>query len=296
MTEQQPDIDPRVPPGVDPRVLDTPGTRDELGLVRGAAGDAPDEEDKPAVPIPGLPEDSITLGGGVVMPDGRLLTEAVVREMNGADEEALSRVSIAANMVRFIDTLVQRCLVSVGGEELSREQKDTMLIGDRDTVVLAIRRATYGDKLKLEDLKCPACGYVFSVAYSLTKDVPIKQLEDAQKRIRTVALTGKHQNAEVVLIDGGTQKKVYADDTDGLSDAEINTRMLRWCVQRIDGMPVMDTNQVREGLSTVNRQRILSYLLEHQPGPRYQEVKQACPSCETSSPLVLGLPDLFRGE
>lgn len=296
MTAQMAEATPRVPEGVDPRILDgTPGRVDEMGLRVGSPANVTPLENEP-VPLPVHTDDTIVLGGGVPFPDGRLLTEAVVRELNGADEEALSRVSIATNPVRFIDTVVHRCLVSVGGQELTPEQIDAMLIGDRDSIVLAVRRATYGDKIKLDNLKCPSCGYGFAVHYSLTDDVPKRELANAGLRTRTVPLTGKHGEAEVLLIDGNIQKAVFADDVAGVNDAELNTRLLRNAVQKIDGVPVMQVEQVREGLSAVNRKRILDYLTDNQPGPRYEEVTQSCPSCNASAPLVLGLADLFRGE
>lgn len=85
-----------------------------------------------------------------------------IREMTGADEEYINRADIKSNGARVITALLSRCVLSVGTltkksvgnpkewENIFKE----MLSGDRDIIMLAIRRESVGDTIEVTHT-CP---------------------------------------------------------------------------------------------------------------------------------------------
>lgn len=260
---------------------------------------AQDDSDQPL--LAKAPSGLVSLPGGVLLEE-EYIQDCEVREMTGADEEAVSKPLQAGNLVRFVDMLLRSCTVRIGNHEGKPVERmlDTMLVGDRDMLVMAIRQATYGDSIRL-DVTCPfeGCGADFQVDYKLSVDVPVKKLEDcpdvtdATKRRYDLPLpSGKV--AIVKLIDGSAQKAVYTPDTVKKTTAELNTLLLRECVLEIDGRPVRGLGPVREDLSANDRKTLLKFLVENQPGPQYGEVTQECIECQEKFPLVLNVLTMFR--
>lgn len=251
------------------------------------------------------PEMEVSLLLGLVV-DGKRHTNAVVREMNGADEEAISKSLTAGNITRFIDLIVHRAVESIGnlkGKELDRHL-DELSVGDRDLLVLGVRRATYGDSIELREVTCPQCSESMTVRYDLrsTKeggDVPIRGVDkctgisDPGLRLFDVSLpSGK--SATVKLLDGESQKLIFTPDNEGKNAGELHSLLLRECVKSIDGRPVRGMAHVRENLGMRDRHALTVFLLDNQPGPRYEEVVHECIECKSKFDLVLDVLTMFR--
>ena len=261
-------------------------------------------DEKEPVLISDPPDGVVTLPGGYLSSYG-LVRNARVRELNGEDEEELARPGVARDFTKFIGMMLQRCVLTIGDEPVTRDMLDTLLLGDREMLIQAIRTTTYGDSMVL-DITCVHCQHKFQVNYQFSVDVPIRQLEghvvelpdgekitlDASERVYRVPLRRGHF-AEVSLIDGFIQRTVYTPDNAERTAAEMNTFLLQQCVQTIDGVPIVPS-QVRM-MSTADRARILQFLSDAQPGPQWGEVKQSCPRCDREFPLVIDVPTMFRG-
>lgn len=99
---------------------------------------------------------------GYVDKDGVCHKTFTIREMTGADEEYINRADIKSNGARVITALLSRCVLSVGTltkksvgnpkewENIFKE----MLSGDRDIIMLAIRRESIGDTIEVTHT-CP---------------------------------------------------------------------------------------------------------------------------------------------
>lgn len=99
---------------------------------------------------------------GYVDKDGVCHKTFTIREMTGADEEYIHRADIKSNGARVITALLSRCVLSVGTltkksvgnpkewENIFKE----MLSGDRDIIMLAIRRESVGDTIEVTHT-CP---------------------------------------------------------------------------------------------------------------------------------------------
>lgn len=276
--------------------------------ARVMAGEDPIEPDAGATPplIEEPPDDVVTLPGGFVDRKGVLHRTLRVRELTGEDEEELARPSARRSTAHLIDALVSRCVTHVGhlevGKELPVADLGKLLVGDRDFAALAVRRVTYGNELEIP-LGCPVCQNEFVVGYDLIVDVPVKELPgDRSKVQRECALPagGSKDNrrpkgkALVRLVDGDAQLAVLnADTRQDMSDKEMNTLILRECVDVYRDAPVYSVDEVR-AWPALDRRTIIKFLQDNVCGPRYEEVSQDCPKCRNSFPLVISPEILFQ--
>lgn len=286
-------------PGRDAEVSDLPDPEvdpDRFNAVTAAVlGDEPTED----FSIKGPPDGSVTLIAGYVSDDGQRYTSAEVRELRGRDEEAIERALATGDLTRYIDAIVRAGTVRIGEVTEDRELAkvlDKLWIGDRDLLVLQIRRATYGDKQQLT-VKCPFCNEQFDVIYSYSDDVPLKDVEidgwtDRTQRVFDIECPSGAM-VEMRVVDGAAQKKVYAGENLKKTDAELNSMLLRELIVSIDGAPVRGMGPILE-LSSRDRAFLLKWMVKAQPGPQYSEVNQECPECLKSFPLVMTIREMFR--
>jgi hypothetical protein len=97
----------------------------------------------------------LTLPGGLVLDDGRRLCEAELRPLTGHEEDWLASHPEAPSALA-VTRLLGACLVRVadqpGGVDLARR----LLVGDRDYLMLHLRRLTLGDTF-VAVFGCPVC-------------------------------------------------------------------------------------------------------------------------------------------
>lgn len=255
-----------------------------------AAAVLADDNDREVPAAPPIAETTVNLPGGYLdLIAGTTAKTAEVRELNGADEEAIFRAQ--GNLGKTLDTILTCGLVSVGDKKANRDLLDDLLAGDRDAIIVGIRRATFGDVMQLERVTCPSCREIQDVEISCTNDIPMKTLTQPGDRWFTMTLTSG-KDIEVSLPDGATQR-AFADSED-TNIGVLNTIMLSNCVKKINGTSVITPEQVRKGLSWRDRDEIIKEINEREPGPRLQEVKRPCSSCGEDIALPMNLVDLFR--
>ena len=100
---------------------------------------------------------------GYVDKDGVLHTTFTYREMNGKDEEAISKADVRQNGAKMVNVLVERCVVAVG--TLTKKECGVrwgtiireMLGGDLDYMAFKIRELSKGNEVEFQH-KCPNCG------------------------------------------------------------------------------------------------------------------------------------------
>lgn len=276
----------------------------QLGSSRISAAAAPEEANAAAAALLGdspepftpviMPEPVsglVTLPGGVMLPEGGRVVEAEVRELTGADEEALSKSDGGTNFGRFIQITLQRGTLRIGDwEPPDRSLLDSLLLGDRDTLLLAIRKATYGNEMP-HTARCLACGEVLDIVLDLNTDIPMKELENPENRRFTVPL---RRGVAVVRLPTGADQNVVLN-MKGKTVPEMNTELLSRCVIEINGEPVASRPEPVRALGMADRQTLLTFFTDTQPGPKYEGVKVPCASCERDVPLNIDLADLFRG-
>lgn len=244
----------------------------------------------PAVPLIEMPPDgSVTLPGGYIDVEGKLHTDATVRELNGADEEALARPEVGKSLGRFMQLLLQRGVTRVGPyENPSNTVLGSMLLGDRDTLLLAIRRATYGDELALS-IECPACNSTLDLKYDLSTDIPMKAMENPLERTFVTKTRSGHELIATLAVGSDAEAILNAGTK---SVPELNSLLLSRCLKTPSGNPLGIEGVRRLGIQ--DRHRFVDELTDRQPGPQYQKLDIECPTCAKEFPLSLTVADLFR--
>lgn len=258
-----------------------------------------DADQLSGMPIIRQPEDNhVTLARGIHR-DGQWHRHAEVRELNGRDEEELARAG--TNWSRFLSVLVQRGTVAVGGTEMSPAVAGELLIGDREMLILGIRRATFGDEIEVSGFICPHCDESTELTIHLSQ-IPVTELAAPDDEFvkpdegcYLVELRGG-RTARVRLPTGADQDHVLKNPQ--WTAAQQNTEMLQRCVRRISDEATYTepvTGQDIRNLGMADRNKILKFLSDAQPGPRYNEVAFTHESCGREVPLPITLANLFLG-
>ena len=236
------------------------------------------------------PDGSVTLPGGYLhVADGCIYTEAEVRELTGVDEEMLAKPEVTKSLGRFTQLLLQRGVTRLGPfENPDNNMIGSLLVGDRDMLLIAIRCATYGKELEME-VNCPACNELLDLKYDLSTDIPIKRMEDPRERSFVFDTRSGHKLTANLAV-GFDQEAIL--NAGNKTIPELNTLLLSRCVLDDAGVP-LGVDGVR-ALGIQDRRTLLKQITERQPGPKYQEIDITCPVCGKEFPLPLSLYDLFR--
>lgn len=254
-------------------------------LVAQYAQKAMEEPEKTIITrAPSSPE--VNLPAGFILPTGEVIKTAEVRELNGADEEAISK---AGSTAKSLNILLQRGLVKLGDKPATNDDLDALLSGDRDAILLGIRKATFGSLISL-NVRCVSCSENQVTEVDLEKDVPVKELADPIND-RVWESTTTSGVIKLSLPNGITQKKLM-DNMDKTS-AEINTMLLAGCILSVNNAPSIGA-QTALALGMADRTSIIEQIIERNPGPRLGEVKKVCRACGEDILLPLSLIDLFR--
>lgn len=120
------------------------------------------DPDSPVMDEDGVVRD-VPLLAGYVDKDGIMHSTFSYREMDGKDEEAISKGDVRANSAKLANVLCERCVVAVGtltkkevGSKWGEVIRD-MLGGDIDYMLLKIRELSKGHDIEFTHT-CPNCG------------------------------------------------------------------------------------------------------------------------------------------
>lgn len=246
----------------------------------------------PAPVIDDLPETYVKLPAGIVV-DGKVFRDAEVRELTGEDEEKLAKARMGSNPAKYVNTLLLCGTVSIGGQEATQGLLDSLLQGDLDMLMLAIRRATFGDEFEVYEVECPHCHELNDLELDLNA-IPVKELEDPETREFLINLR-KGRKARIKFPTGAVQNEIFKQQ---LTIPEMNSLTLAECI--ISFVESDGSEKLCNGLADVkklglaDRKTLQEYIYENQPGPRYDKVTALCSSCEGEVEVPLNVGILFR--
>lgn len=246
----------------------------------------------PAPTIEGVPDTFVKLPAGLIV-DGEVIQEAEVRELTGKDEEELAKAKNSNNPAKYVNTLLKCGVVSIGDVKATQENLDSLIQGDLDSLLMGIRRATFGDSFEVFGVTCNSCGQANDIGLDL-KDIPVKELDDPSVREYEVELR-KGRKALVKFPTGHVQNEIFKKQR---TVPEMNSLTLAECVI---GFVAPDGSYTpSNGLADVkalglgDRKIIQDYIYDNQPGPRYDQVTAKCSSCESEVAVPLNVGILFR--
>lgn len=251
----------------------------------------------PEYPLPEFPpDDLVTLPGGLLR-GSRVVNQVTVRELTGEDEETLARSS-SSTPFHFVDVLLECGTVAIGDEPEadSKTLLKDLLIGDRDALILGIRRATYGEDIHLRDWVCPQCGLDADLTLQL-EDIPVRELSDPANDSMFDVKLRKGRKARVRLANGHDQAAVLENSK--LTQAERDTVLLSRCVLTLtqeDGSEQALAGfgmGIARGMSMPDRRAILREMTERQPGPQFSEIKYLHGACGSEVSLAVTISELF---
>ncbi len=231
-------------------------------------------------------KNEVSLITGFINTRGDVIKDAEVRELNGSDEEAIAK---AGSSGKALNTILQRGLVSLGGVPATKEDLDSLVSGDRDAILLGIRRITFGEDIRL-NVTCIECATAQDTTIHLLNDVPIKDFDESIGRTWNVTLKND-KIAVVTLPTGGLQRKIL-ENLDKTSP-ELNTIIIAGCLLSVDDRASAGASTVLN-LGVLDRDILLNSIMENLPGPRLGEVSKVCQACGVKMKLPLNLADLFR--
>lgn len=253
-------------------------------LIEKALADGGEEETKVEIKNPDDPH--VELLGGYVLLDGSVVTDAEVRELTGKDEEIIAK---SASVGRTLNAVLTRGVVSVGGIPATEDILDQLLGGDRDELLLAIHRVTFGSPAEISSW-CATCEEYKTVAVDLDTEIPRRKLADPVND-RRFPVKGKKAEYTVVLPDGKTQKAL--NTASDKTFAEMTTILLEHTVAEINGTPVFSAAQV-QNMPLIDRRKVIEALSEKGTGPKFDDLSATCPDCENEVVVPVNLGALFR--
>jgi hypothetical protein len=147
---------------------------------------------------------TVTAGAAATLPhglwaDGVRRCDAELRPLTGADEEFLLDAGSSLLPAERTTALLERCLLRLGPHApAGAEQVRSLVVGDREALLLQLRRLTLGDRL-LCVATCPACGEQLDVELRVG-DLLLEPYGDAPERHEGLgvvyrAVTGADQEA-----------------------------------------------------------------------------------------------------
>ena len=150
--------------------------------------------------------------GGLIDPEGRRLAAAELRPLTGAEEEWLA-ANPGVPSTQAVTRLLSACLVRLNDVAADVDLVRSLLVGDRDYLMLQLRLITLGDKIGAV-LNCPACHAKMDVDFAV-RDVLV------ESRPQTTATYRLELDGRVVwfrLPTGGDQEAVLHQDPETAAD------------------------------------------------------------------------------
>jgi hypothetical protein len=227
----------------------------------------------------------VQLPGGFVKFSGELLQTATVKELTGKDEEFIARTQ---NFNKVYSAVLQRGVVTIGDEPATPDLLNGLLLGDRDSLLLGIYRATYGDTATLLGF-CTSCENSEEVELDLLKDIKVKTLVNPEED-RVFEVQGRNKTFLVTLPTGITENKLI-DNSGNVSEKV--TILLEHTVLNINGQRVVSRSQVQD-LGMADRQKLVDEITKRSPGPKFEEISMECPKCNSELVVPVSIGALFR--
>jgi hypothetical protein len=251
--------------------------------------------DQPLMTDP--PDAHVILFRGLYL-QGNWHQEAMVKELTGADEEAIARMQggTQTSPGQFLNGMLAFGVASLASFDLpamTLQERfallDQLLVGEKELLFLNILRVTYGDQRSVS-VRCMECAAINEVSFLISTDIPIRSMDDPfRTTYEYTCRNGSH--IEYRLVTGADQAEV-AKKTNA-SIPEQNTIIFSRCITTLNGKPIVDPLHFARGMSAFDRRLLLAAMNESQPGPYFEEVKLPCATCGAESTFTPQWADLL---
>lgn len=253
-------------------------------------------------PIAENPSEGIFVLPGGFFQNGDCLREVKLRLPTGWVEEQLANPSKVRCLAEAITTLLTHGIERIGPiTDITPEIVRSLLVGDRDYLVLKLRQITNGNNVEAT-LVCPnpQCGEKIDIDFELNH-IPVKHGK-ISSQVFTMSLEqqkafkdderDKDWKIEFRLPNGGDQEGLALLTVHDESKAV--HKVLTQCIQRIDGSKDIDESKIGK-LSIAERRKIEKTMADLAPQVD-MEFEAACPECEQVFSFPFNLSQFFLEE
>lgn len=211
--------------------------------------------------------------GGLVLDDGRRLGRAELRPLSGREEEWLTQHA-GMPSAHLATKLLSACFVRLENLAVNSEIVSKLLVGDRDYLILQLRRMTLGDRFAAV-FSCPACKRAMDVEF-LAQDILIEPRPQ-----NGATYTWQGERAVRYRLPNGADQEAVAD----LSPGEAVEVLLARCVIDDGGTP----------LSVEERDALIADMEVRAPQIDL-ELDLSCPECGHSFTTPFDCTSFFFSE
>lgn len=235
---------------------------------------------------------TVTLPNGIAS-DGKWYRDAQISAVNGEDEVAIRDFSQGLLPVERITSLLSRCLMKLGPKsEVEADDVRALTVGDREALLLHLRRLTYGDKIS-SLLTCPqaGCGEKMNLELAIS-DILVLPNQHGEESYE-MKLKEKNDDYKIKfrLPTGVDQEAVVKMSGDDLAAA--SKRLLQRCIQEMsrNGHKVKYENNLPATVAKALSQR----MAELDPQAEIL-LKMTCPACQQEFTANFDIGDFFFKE
>ncbi len=222
--------------------------------------------------------DSFTLPLGLVQ-GGTVVRDVCLKPMTAGVRRSIVTRQNMRNPAQGITVLLGQCVESIGSIPVTPQVLNSMVIGDRDFMLMMLRKISIGD-LMPGQMVCPKC------QTPIAFDIPIVELESADLKIKTV-LRYPVGHDQVALAD-----KLKLDPA--TANYELMSRLIRSWEKNGEPVKTPNTLQFIDSLSIKEVEWLEEAYKEKQPGPMW-DLHITCGACGDDIPVDVGNMDfLFK--
>ena len=233
-----------------------------------------------------VPTESIEILAGYKDKEDNVHTTLEIREITGADEEAIAKADIRTNVGKVVTTLLTGCVTRVGSLErdsLSPSKWEAifreMYLGDRDFILLKISEVTNGPEMSFNS-RCPSCRKELTIEFNIDElvveplkgdpesipfELPRGFFDDSGDRIK---------NGIMRLPNGFDQEQL--DPVARKNPGTANTMLITRCVKELGDIKL--SSATFRALGSKDREYLVKTLAENSFGPKFT-IDAICDSC-----------------
>jgi hypothetical protein len=248
--------------------------------------------DTPQMPRP-LPTEVPLLRGIYVDETQEWHTTAQVRELTGADEEALAELGSreSVSYTQYMTGVLERAVTHVGTLPVTTGLLGKLILPDRDMLFLAIVKATYGLEREIV-AQCAKCSHKQNIILELENDFPILGLGNdmtapLEVELKLGAASFRYPNGEITAYAIKHSKNT----------PELDTLVIAQCVITTDETPLQERTEWARALGIADRKKVEKTLADavQGVGPQLGEVDTRCAECDSELPLLMDWVSLLLG-
>lgn len=115
-------------------------------------------------------EYTFTLPKGYVDEKGQVHRDVTLREITGADQEAMLNPQLKNNPAKMLSALLARVIVRLGAlepKDIGTHVTGRMFKSDRDFLILKLKEIDDGPEMDI-DVECPSCSHKFKATLDIS--------------------------------------------------------------------------------------------------------------------------------